>query len=385
MSTGSHFALLPVGVYDLLPPQAQQEATCVEQLMHQFASFGYDRVTPPLVEFDSPLLDRNNPDLSHSFQLLDPLSNRLIAIRSDITLQVARIAASRLIHASRPLRLCYAGQILRMRGSQLRPERQFGQVGCELIGSPSVHADAEIIFLAATALRAIGIHSISVDLCMPMLVSTICRIYHLTQQQEQDIRHALNRKDLVRLIEIGGKAVTLLSALMEISGTTRHTLERLAALELPPSVDSDRRHLIAIAQLIEKLCPDLTLTLDPVEGRGFSYQAGISFTFFARDVRGELGRGGRYYVTSGDQDADRETATGVTLYTDTVLRAIPPMTNPSRVFIPFGNDMQIAQTLRQQGWITMAGLEPVTNDYKEASRLGCSHLFDGQTIRTLND
>ena len=81
----------------------------------------------------------------------------------------------------------------------------------------------------------------------------------------------------------------------------------------------------------------------------------------------------------------RETSTGVTLYTDTILRAIPPMTNPSRVFIPFGTDMQIAHTLRQQGWITRTVLEPVTNDDKEASRLGYSHLFDGQTIRALND
>ena len=83
----------------------------------------------------------------HTFRLMDPVSQRMMAVRADMTLQVARIATTRLDNAPRPLRLSYAGQVLRVRGSQLRPERQFGQAGIELIGVDNAAADAEVIAL----------------------------------------------------------------------------------------------------------------------------------------------------------------------------------------------------------------------------------------------
>src|SRR3546814_3117616 len=73
------------------------------------------------------------------FRVMDPVSQRMMGLRTDITLQVARIAATRLRDAARPLRLAYAGQVLRVRGSQLRPERQFAQAGFELIGRSEEH------------------------------------------------------------------------------------------------------------------------------------------------------------------------------------------------------------------------------------------------------
>ena len=91
---------------------------------------------------------------SHTFRLMDPVSQRMMGLRADMTPQVGRIAASRLKGAPRPLRLSYAGQVLRVKGEQLRPERQIGQVGVELIGTASAAADAEAVLLAAEALRA---------------------------------------------------------------------------------------------------------------------------------------------------------------------------------------------------------------------------------------
>src|SRR3546814_13109218 len=71
----------------------------------------------------------------------DPVSQRTLALRPDITRQVGRIATSLLAQASRPLRLCYAGQVVKLRASQLRPAREMLQVGAELIGSDSVAAE----------------------------------------------------------------------------------------------------------------------------------------------------------------------------------------------------------------------------------------------------
>src|SRR5271155_427425 len=131
-------ALLPAGLRDGLPPDAAQRAAVIERLIAEFGAHGYERVEPPLVEFEDSLLPAKasggpggGPEI---FRLMDPLSQRMMGVRADMTIQVARIATTRLASRPRPLRLSYAGDVLRVKGTQLRPERQFVQVGAELIG-----------------------------------------------------------------------------------------------------------------------------------------------------------------------------------------------------------------------------------------------------------
>ena len=133
---------------DLLPPEAALEAQATEKLITTFYCNGYQLVKPPLVEFeDNLIVGSGAATAAQSFRLMDPDSQRMMAIRADMTVQISRIASSRLGHLPRPLRLSYAGQVLRVKGSNLRPLRQFGQVGAELIGSGAPDADIEMIIL----------------------------------------------------------------------------------------------------------------------------------------------------------------------------------------------------------------------------------------------
>src|SRR3954463_12335815 len=118
-------ALLPAGLRDLLPPEAETEASAVESLMNVFAAHGYQRVKPPLLEFEDSLLAGSGSAVAdQTFRLMNPDSQRMMGLRADTTPQVARIAVTRLGLQARPLRLCYAGQVLRVRGTQIAPERQ---------------------------------------------------------------------------------------------------------------------------------------------------------------------------------------------------------------------------------------------------------------------
>ena len=153
----NHRALLPAGLRDLLPPDAETEAAAVEALMEVFAAHGYQRVKPPLLEFEDSLLAGSGAAVAEqTFRLMDPDSQRMMGLRADTTPQVARIATTRLASAPRPLRLSYAGQCLRVRGTQLAPDRQIAQAGIELIGRDSPAADAEIVLVGAEALAAVG-------------------------------------------------------------------------------------------------------------------------------------------------------------------------------------------------------------------------------------
>jgi ATP phosphoribosyltransferase regulatory subunit len=383
MSEPLHHALLPVGFPDVLPPDAGHEAALMERLMAGFADYGYQRIKPPLLEFEDSLLAGTGAALAHqTFRVMDPLSGRMMGIRPDITPQVARIATTRLGHLPRPLRLAYAGQVLRVSGSQLRPERQFGQVGLELIGSSLPEADAEVILLAVTSLAAVGVVKLSVDLCVPTLVPTLCRAWGLDPAVTARLRLALDRKDAAGVAAVGGEPASVLGRLMAAAGVAGEALAALKATALPAVAEPDRRHLTEVVRLISIAAPELRLTVDLVEYRGFEYQTGVSFTLFSRGVGGELGVGGRYRAGTA-LGAVGEPATGFTLYADTVVKAAPPPRSRVRVYLPYGSDPAAGTRLRAEGRVTVAGLAPAAGAEEaeaEARRLGCDFILAGGAV-----
>ena len=206
---GAGRALLPAGLQDGLPPEAAHEAAMTERLVAALSSHGYERVKPPLLEFEDSLLAGPGAQVSpQTFRLMDPVSQRMMGLRADMTPQVARIAASRLGRAPRPLRLCYAGEVLRVRGNQLRPERQFAQVGAELLGSDAPAADAEVVLLAAEALRSVGLESLSIDLSLPTVVGAVLQELGLEEEARAALRAALDRKDAAGAILYASEKAT---------------------------------------------------------------------------------------------------------------------------------------------------------------------------------
>ena len=375
-----HWALLPAGLHDFLPPDAEREAATVERLMAVIAGWGYERVKPPLLEFEETLLAGVGAAVAgQTFRLMDPISQRMMGVRADMTLQVARIAGSRLAQAPRPLRLSYAGQVLRVRGSELRPVRQFGQVGVELIGADAVAGDAEVAILAAAALQAVGVSHLSLDLTVPTLVPAMLDDAGLDAAARQDLRHALDRKDAERAVALAGPTGPALAQLLAAGGPADRAVARVADLDLNGPGRRELDRLLSVLAMVREALPSLDVTVDLVEHRGFEYHSGVSFCLFARGVRGELGRGGRYRSAVGGSAA--EPATGMTLFLDSVMRAGPPAAMPARLYVPVGTPAAAAAGWRAEGWATVAGLAPAADEAAEARRLACSHrLSDGAVV-----
>ena len=379
MNDAPHPALLPAGLYDLLPPEAEIEAVVTGRLMGVLAAHGYQRVKPPLVEFEETLLSGAGTAMaSDTFRTMDPVSHRMIGVRADMTPQVARIAATRLSHMPRPLRLSYAGQVLRVKGSQMRPERQVGQAGAELIGVGGPSADVEVIAVAGEALAAVGVPHLSVDLTLPTLVPAIVEAYGIAGERAAVLRAALDHKDTAAVANLSSEVGDLLVQLVVAAGTADAARAALDGLDLPAQARLERDRLGAVLDGLAIAVPALKVTVDPVENRGFEYHTGISFTFFARGdpalgPLGELGRGGRY--EAGDPAAP-EPATGFTLYTDAILRTLAAPPPRRRVLVPLGGDNGRAASLRAEGWTTVAALLPAADWRAEARRLDCGWLLE---------
>lgn len=378
--TAANKALLPTGLRDVLPPDAVLEAHAVEHLMGAFAANGYDRVKPPLIEFEESLLDGVGATTTKdTFRVMDPVSQRMMGVRADMTIQVARIATSRLVAQPRPLRLCYSGQVLRVKGTQLRPERQFTQTGIEIFGAETPHADAEVIGLLLDSLSGLGIRGVSVDLTLPTLVPAICDAMALSEETRQVLRQALDQKDAAAVKAMGGEIASLFGELLRCSGDAEGVLGRLSALKLPAEGAQRRDMLATVVALVREAHPDASLTIDPVECRGFEYHTGVSFSLFAHGVRGELGRGGRY--RAGET---LERAIGATLFIDAVTEAMPPLEMPKRVLLSVA-DRSLAARYQAEGWVTVAALSKDLECAAEARRLKCSHYSDGGVLFAVSD
>lgn len=347
MTSRNHPALLPNGLLDLLPPQAEHEADTIALFMKEFAAFGYKRVKPPLVEFEESLLGEGpGSKLSRqTFRMMDPVSRRMMGVRADATAQIARIASSRLGDTPRPLRLSYAADVLRVNGTQLRPERQFCQVGCELIGSDAKVSDVEMPLVALKALHTAKISKLSVDLTVPMLVPHIYEETETSDEMRGILDDLIEKRDLDSVEKTGGSASALIARIMrERENFDASHLPRQAkeALEFLHSVAADLRSALIVYGM-----NDVQITVDPLERRGFEYQTGVSFTLFATGARGELGRGGRYDISVAGREA--ETATGFTLYMDTILRVVQETSFPAAREVAADAGWEEVRALQLQG------------------------------------
>lgn len=369
-------ALLPPGFIDLLAADAQTEANGTQALLSVFASHGYERVAPPLLEFEDTLLGGAGAALAdQAFRLMDPDTRRMMALRPDITPQIARIAATRLHDAPRPLRLSYAGQaVLVGNGTAGQNERQIGQAGIELIGPDSAQADAEVVAIAAEALARVGITDLSFDLTMPLLAPSLIEQADLPAATVTALMHALDRKDAAAVAEHGGPIADVLIRLLNAAGEADQALAALREVDLPAKTRAFSDRLTDSTAAIRARVPGCQVTVDPVEFRGWKYHTGVCVSVYALGSSEELGRGGRYLCN------DDEPACGLTLRPNAVFRVAPRRAQPQRVYLPFGTGEAVGRTLRDKGHVTVAGLAPAGREEEEARRLACSFVSTDGTL-----
>ncbi len=362
--------LLPIGLQDQLPADAARITHAMRSALDVLAGQGYDRVRPPLVEFEKSLAGRMEAghaghEARRMFRFTDPASLRTLALRSDITPQIGRIAATSMAGAARPLRLAYCGDTAVIAADQLDPARERLQLGAELIGADTARAASEIVGLAVEALRAAGLTGISVDFTLPDLVDTLSvKAMPLDDAQVDAVRRELDTKDAGGLKAAGGEAYL---PLLYATGPFADALAKLRAIDAKAGSGGALASRIAgLEEIAATLGDDVRITLDPTERHGFEYQSWFGFTLYAEGVLGAVGRGGTYKIAGSE-----EAASGFTLYADRMARGASEPDRCDTVYLPLGHDRAAAAQLRSEGWRTIAAL----SEGEDAAALGATHVL----------
>ena len=373
--------LLPSGLYDLLPPEASRQTYILNTLLSRFELMGYEQAIPPLLEFEDSLLSGKGMALSgRTFRVADPMSQKMLGLRPDITTQMARIAGSRLINAPLPLRLSYTGSVLRTRPNGLDNHRQLTQAGIEYIGAEE--PVVETVLTALEGLDALGLSHIVVDFSIAGLLLTILEDAGITDEKIiETIREQVRSKDISGL-NADMPCRALLQKLTSYVGNAAQVLPKILALALPAKAMELVHKLQHVISQIEANGSRATLTIDALDSRGFDYHHGVCFAFYLPATQQEIGRGGFYTFTR--EDGVTLPAAGATLYV-TRLRTAPVTgwIRPERIYIPADLSITQSSALRAQGYATIHGNATGQDAIDDAKRLRLEAIFINDQIQKL--
>src|SRR5689334_20433931 len=217
-SNGALSHPLPAGMRDLLPTEAERQLSLSRAVFDSFDRFGYEPVSVPPFEYAEVLeQEMGTLDPTLVLRFVEPETGEVVALRPDMTPQVARLVATRLSDAPPPLRLCYEGAVVRRRAERARRERQIQQAGFELVGLGSPAGDLEVLTVAASAVRATGLSEFTLDLGHAMVSGSLVALAR--EGSSAEIVAALAAKDGVEARRAASRA-----------GITGRSLEALSEL-----------------------------------------------------------------------------------------------------------------------------------------------------------
>ena len=365
--------LIPEGFKDHVDFNTNVEHEYKNKIIDIFVKNGFDLVKTPLLEFYKKI--SNN-----SFLIATKKKEPKLFIRDDITPQIIRIASSRFKSKPRPVKLCYYGEVVRKQGTMLRPERQFLQVGSEIIGSESILADIEVISLAYKSLRDIGIKNITLELTSKVFLDEIfSKIKDIKKLKmlKTFIKHK-DKKNSLNLISDKNDRL-FLENLFNFSGNFKDLEKKVNLISISDYVKKEIQNISKIAKFLN-LHKEDQIFLDLTEFDKKNYHDGIKFTFFAKNVRGEVASGGRYKINNKNK---QESAVGFTCFMDTVLRASSFENKSKKILVPFDINDKIKKSLINKNYIVFTFFGEISDITKIAKKHFCTYIYINKKINKI--
>ena len=366
--------LLPAGFSDKIYPKSQKNSLIIENIVNFFLNYGYLRISPPLIEFEETLLNQG-PGLAlknNSFRVMDPISKKMMAVRSDMTTQISRISSKRLAHYPRPLRLSYSGEVLRVNPSGLKLERQIAQVGAEIIGDITCDLEIEIISIGLKVLKNIDVGDLTLDLnYQDLRLSYLKDLYEMPNKEF--IINAIEKKDINYLKSKNFPNKNNILNIIQASGQFTDKNEFLEKLNQENKKNNYLLHLLKLSSSMQQFFKGINIVIDPLEKSTFDYHYGLTFTIFSKSLQGSIAKGGTY------KTINKEDATGISLYADLLGEIKNIFLEKEKVLVE-QNDFKNAEYLIKKGY-QIIFLKNLNNDIVNyAKSINCKYVFKNNKL-----
>ena len=287
---------LPTGVKIYLPDEATRLRGLQERLLGVFRLWGYREVMTPTFEFFDVLALGTDEALQEGmFKFVDRDTGRMLALRADVTPQIARIAATRLRDRPKPYRLAYRTNVFRNEAPRLGRMREFYQAGVELLGLDKPEADAEMIAMVIEAFRAAGLERFQIDVGHVEFVRGVLDSLGVERDVARALRDALGRKDVAELTRLVGDlsvpsaTADVLLALPGLQGGAE-VIRRAAALVQNPRSERAVAGLAEVHRLLAAYGLGGAILLDLGRGPRLRLLLGRELRRIRRRVRRRAGR-----------------------------------------------------------------------------------------------
>ncbi len=383
--------LLPDGVDELLHPQAIILEKVRRYILDLYQRWGYQFVMPPLIEFSDSLLVGLGDDLAdQTFLLTDQVSGKSMAIRADITSQVARIDAHSM-KSGGINRLCYAGSVLHARPKAIMASRCPILSGAELYGNASIDADIEVISLMLETLEGFNNQE---DFSVSALNGLTLDIGHVVVNQEieklilkadpgidnselAEIFEAVQRKSkqdlsvILNDLSLDQDVILLLCELTELCGGADVLNKARSLFEGRLNIESSLIEIEKVIDVISLRFPEINIYVDLAEFRGYNYHTGLTFAAFAEGHGLAIANGGRYDHVGEVFGATRP-ATGFNVNLKPLIKLLAPEFSLNEVILApniIGDKSlwDAINQLRSQGLTVV--LEPCQDNLQPGKRL----------------
>ena len=341
--------LLPEYIQDMLPDEAWRVEQMRAQLLELLRKSAYQLVAPPLLEYAESLLIDDSHDMDlRTFKLVDQLSGRTLALRADITPQVARIDAH-LLNRQGVARLCYAGSVLHTQPAGLTRTRELLQIGAELYGHSGLESDLEIQQLMLQSLGLLGISGVHLDLGHVAVFRALVNHAELDKELEAELFVALQSKDSAALQTLTQPLDTALRnallALPSLYGDCTGVLAR--ARELLPDYAEIRAALDALQTASAQLQPLVaSVGIDLADLRGYHYHSGMVFAAYHAGSHDAIALGGRY-DDLGKSFGRARAATGFSMDLRQLYRLLPEQAVKPGICAPHLDDPALREKIAQ--------------------------------------
>ncbi|HSB79821.1 MAG TPA: ATP phosphoribosyltransferase regulatory subunit [Candidatus Methylomirabilis sp.] len=356
---------IPKGVRVFTPAETAQRRAVEEKLLSVFQRWGFREIITPTFEylevFEQPTGEAADDQI---FKFVDRQTGRLLALRVDLTSQVARMVATTLRQVPLPLRLAYAATVFRYHEPHAGRQREFEQIGVELIGLDLPEADAELIAMAVEGCQAVGLPAFQIDVGQVEVVRGLLDSLQPSASLRSRLVSTIRRKAPVELEHLLAEIPAdpglkeAIAALPRLYGG-REILDRAAALALPPASRAALANLAEVVTILENYGLADRVILDLAETHAFEYYTGVVFGAFARGLGYQLASGGRYDHLIG-QFGYPCPAVGFSFDLERVMAALagaqasPEVAGPDVLLIDFSPDKsaahRLARLLRDRGF-----------------------------------